>query len=166
MNSIIKLILIIGTSLSILSATSAQDIKVYPTYEEFQADIINIKDDRIHVVNFWATWCGPCVTELPYFEELNSRLDPETHQLVLVTIDWGKNLERKVKPFVKKKGLKSKIVLLDDPKTNDWIDLVDPSWSGAIPITLFLTKEKKKFYEKEYHSLDELQGDLTKFERS
>lgn len=150
--------------LFVFSKLSAQDIKVYPTYEAFQKDIINIKDDKIHVVNFWATWCGPCVAELPFFEALNAELNPETHQLVLVTIDWGTTLDRKVKPFIKRKGLKSNIVLLDDPKTNDWIDRVDPSWTGSIPITLFLSKDRKQFYEKEYHSLEELKLDLLAFE--
>lgn len=163
---VFKQICLIGISLFVLNALHSQTIKVYPTYDEFQTDIMNIQDDRIQVVNFWATWCGPCVAELPFFEELNAQLDPKTHQIVLVTIDWGTNLERKVKPFIEKKGLKSKIVLLDDPKTNDWIDRVDPSWSGAIPITLFLTKEKKQFYEKEYHSFEELKVDLQKFEKS
>lgn len=73
------------------------------SFYKFQADIINIKDDRIHVVNFGATWCTPCVAELHYLEQLNSRQGPKTHQLVLVTIDWGKS-RKKGEAFCKEKG--------------------------------------------------------------
>lgn len=141
----------------------AQDIAVYTKYEDFEREILTIEDDKIYVVNLWATWCGPCVKELPYFEALRKKYLDKNIEMVLVSIDWETNLERKVKPFVKKKGLTSRVVLFDDPKANDWIDKIDPSWSGAIPITLFLDKNKKQFYEKEYHSMEELEKDLLEF---
>ena len=141
----------------------SQDIKVYEKYDDLEKDILTIKDDKTYVINFWATWCGPCVAELPYFEELHKKYKDQNVELILVSIDWKTNLEKKVKPFVMKKGLESRVILFDDPKANDWIDKVDPSWSGYIPITLFMDKDNKKFYEKEYHSLDELETDLNTF---
>lgn len=141
----------------------AQDVKVYPTYDEFEKEIMNVQDDKTYIINFWATWCGPCVAELPFFEELGEKYRDSNVEIILVSIDFSNNLDRQVKPFIKKKGLKNKIVLLDDPKTNDWIDRVDPSWSGAIPITVFKDKKNKAFYEKEYHSVKELENDLDSF---
>ena len=158
--------LLFSTLILLSTNLSAQDVKVYPTFDELQNDILDIQDDKIYIINFWATWCGPCVAELPYFEELGAELDTSKIEIILVSIDFGTNLERKVKPFIKKKGLKNRVVLLDDPKANDWIDQVDPSWSGAIPITLFIDSNHKEFYEKEYHSTDELRDALNNFKNN
>jgi len=140
-----------------------QDIKVYTKYSAFEKEVLTIEDDKVYVINLWATWCGPCVKELPYFEALRKQYLDKNVEFILVSIDWETNLERKVKPFIRKKGLESRIILFDDPKANDWIDKIDPSWSGAIPITLIMNKNQKDFYEKEYHSTEELEKDLLKF---
>jgi len=154
-------------------ASQAQDIKVYTSYEDLEREVLNIENDKIYVINFWATWCGPCVKELPYFEELRSQYIASAStksftkgkevEFILVSIDWETNLERKVIPFIEKKGLESTVILFDDPKANDWIDKIDPSWSGAIPITLFKDKNNQAFYEKEYHTTEELKEDLVAF---
>ena len=141
----------------------AQEIPIYTSFDEFESEVLSVDDDRIYVVNFWATWCGPCVKELPYFEALESEYGGKEVVTLLVSIDWESNLDRKLKPFIEKKGLTKKVILFDDPKPNKWIDKVDPSWSGAIPITLVLSKDNKDFHEKEYHSTDEIVEDITTF---
>ena len=151
----------------------SQDITVYTSYEDLEREVLTIQDDKVYVINFWATWCGPCVKELPYFEDLRNEYiastlaksftDGREVEFILVSIDWETNLERKVKPFVAKQGLESRVILFDDPKANDWIDKIDPSWSGAIPITLFKDKNGQAFYEKEYHTTEELKADLLTF---
>lgn len=145
-------------SLSI--AAQSQEVKVYPTYDEFE-ELLQIDDGKIYVVNFWATWCKPCVQELPYFEKLHRSSEEDNIEVILVTLDFGKDLEKRVLPFLKKGGYTSKVVLLDDGKPNKWIDRVDPSWSGAIPATVFYQGNKKVFMEQEFHSLEELQKVIT-----
>lgn len=149
--------------LFILMQVQAQEIPIYTTFDEFEKEILDIKDDKIYVINFWATWCGPCVKELPYFEALEDEYGGKEVVTLLVSIDWESNLDRKLKPFIEKKGLNKKVILFDDPKPNKWIDKIDPSWSGAIPITLVMSKDNKDFYEKEYHSTDEIVDDITAF---
>lgn len=112
--------------------------------------------DRTVVINFWATWCVPCVKELPYFEEVTKTYDGEEVVVVLVSLDFSKQVDTKLKPFLKKHDLQSEVVLLDDPDQNSWIDKVDPGWSGAIPITLIRKGDRKAFYEKSFHSFEEL----------
>jgi len=138
-----------------------QDVKVYKTYSEFE-ELLQTKDDKVHIVNFWATWCKPCIKELPYFEEIGSELSDKV-DITLVSLDFGNQLDTRVKPFIKKKELESRVVLLDDPKSNVWIDLVDKSWSGAIPATVFYKGDKRKFYEKEFHSTAELKAIISSF---
>jgi thiol-disulfide isomerase/thioredoxin len=105
--------------------------------------------DTTFVVNFWATWCGPCVKELPFFETLGANNAGKKFKVLLVTLDFAENLESKVIPFLEKKAIKSEVVLLDESNPNKWIPRVSEEWSGAIPATIFSSAQKKTrhFYE-------------------
>ena len=112
--------------------------------------LLQERDEEVVLVNFWATWCKPCVEELPYFEEVHDSLAGPGMKVILVSLDFPDKLESQVIPFVRDKGLEPQVVLLDDPHENDWIPKVDSTWSGAIPATLFLKEDKRKFFEKSF----------------
>ena len=107
--------------------------------------------DTVFVLNFWATWCGPCVAELKHFEKLTQKYAAQKVKVVLVSADFKRDVEKKLKPFVKRKKLKSQVVFMDEPTANKWIDLVSPDWSGTIPATLIVSKRKgyERFFEGE-----------------
>jgi thiol-disulfide isomerase/thioredoxin len=131
-------------------ATIAQDVEVIK-YPQLDA-IINAKEDGIKVINFWATWCKPCVEEIGYFEAANNQFGDKGVSVVLVSFDFGKDVEKKVQKFIHKNDLHSRVLLLDETDYNSFIDKVSPSWSGAIPATLILNSRtgKKQFYEKTF----------------
>lgn len=110
---------------------------------------LNQGGDTTYIVNFWATWCGPCVKELPYFEALHNRSEGTDRKVLLVTLDFLSQLESKVIPFVKEKQLRSEVLLMDEDRPNQWIPRVSEDWSGALPATLFVNAQKKTrhFYE-------------------
>lgn len=122
---------------------------------------LNADTDTVYVLNFWATWCGPCVAELPEFEKLNQKYATQKVKVVLISTDFKRNVESKVKPFVKRKNLHSQVVFMDESNPNVWVNLIDPEWSGAIPATLIIAKRKDKrlFFEKQM-SFEELEESL------
>ncbi len=99
--------------------------------------------DTTYVVNFWATWCGPCVKELPYFETLGGNNSDKKFKVLLVTLDFVENLQSKVIPFIEQKGIQNEVLLLDESNPNEWIPRVSEKWSGAIPATIFVNTHKK-----------------------
>jgi thiol-disulfide isomerase/thioredoxin len=131
------------------------DYKIYSSYEEFQSKELESENDQIILVNFWATWCAPCVKELPFFEAFNAQTNDV--RVILVSLDFVEQLETRFKPFVHKKGLKSELIVLDDMDANKWIDMVDPSWSGTIPATLVIKGKERSFTDREFHSTQEIE---------
>lgn len=126
----------------------SQDIEVVK-FDKIEK-ILEKKSSSLQIYNFWATWCKPCIVEMPYFEEL-SQSRKDKIEMNFISLDYADNVESKVKPFLAKKNIKSNVYLLDDIDYNAWIDKVDPRWSGAIPATVFITPSGKKiFYEKEF----------------
>jgi len=124
-------------------------IQTYEKFDEFEHHL-HEKNDKIYVINFWATWCKPCVKELPYFEQIQAEYKDKNVEVILVSLDDIRKLESKVIPFIEKNELQSTVILLDDADYNSWIDKVSPKWSGAIPVTLFYNKNKREFYEQEF----------------
>lgn len=118
--------------------------------------------DKIYVVNFWATWCAPCIKELPYFEDLNSTYRDKNVEVLLVSLDFPKKYDSHLKPFIKKNNLNSKVVALDDNDSNTWIPAINPDWSGAIPATLIFNKDKRQFYERTF-TYEELEAEVKQF---
>lgn len=123
-----------------------------------------LKEDqhKVHVINFWATWCKPCIKEMPQFIKLAER-HPEVI-ISLVSLDFADEVESKVIPFLDKRGIDLRTLLMDELDYNLWIDLVDPSWTGAIPATLIIEPAtgKRIFLEKEFEN-GELEKDYQNF---
>ena len=106
--------------------------------------------DTTYIINFWATWCAPCIKELPHFEKLQQDKQKEKLKVLLVSVDFKNRLEKSVIPFVKKRGLKNEVFLLDETDQQVYIDRIDETWSGAIPATLFVKGNNRKFVENEF----------------
>jgi thiol-disulfide isomerase/thioredoxin len=116
------------------------------------------------VVNFWATWCKPCIKEMPYFEAAHAQYKDQPVRVILVSMDAVQDKEKRVLPFVQKRKLQSRLYLLDEPDGNTWIDRIEPKWSGAIPATMFFNNKRGQyeFIEREI-SEKELQELITKY---
>jgi thiol-disulfide isomerase/thioredoxin len=136
-------------------------VKTY-TYSELKP-LLEKKDGKTYIVNFWATWCAPCVKELPYFEKINQEYSDKNVEVLLVSLDFPKQVEKKLIPFINKRKLKSEVVLLDTENNDIWMKAIDKSWTGAIPATIIYNKNDRKFYERsfDYKTLEsELQSFL------
>jgi thiol-disulfide isomerase/thioredoxin len=105
-------------------------------------------NDTLYVINFWATWCKPCVEELPSFENCNQEYKNGKFKMLLVNLDFNSRVNTSVKAFITRKNLQSEIIHINETDPNNWINKVDSSWSGAIPATTFY-KNGQKIYFKE-----------------
>ena len=128
---------------------------VYSSFDDMKW-IFNQQNDTTYVINFWATWCKPCVEELPFFLELDNTYRDEKVKLILVSLDFEKQIEKKLIPFIKKHNLQPEVVVLTDPDANSWIPKVAEEWSGAIPATLVYNTKNRSFYEQSFESFEEL----------
>jgi thiol-disulfide isomerase/thioredoxin len=104
--------------------------------------------DTTYIINFWATWCKPCVKELPSFDSLYLNSNKQNLKILLVSLDFIDDIEKKLNPFLLKNKIKLECVVLDEINGNDFINKVDEKWTGALPATLIKLKDKRIFIEK------------------
>ncbi len=140
--------------------TSLAQVAVYEKFDDFQKAVIK-EDDNIYVINFWATWCAPCIKELPHFEKLHA--ENKKVKVILVSLDSRKDLEKKLIPFVERKKITAEVLLLSDKDYNSWLSKIDKDWSGAIPATLIIQGKKHLFAEREFENFTELNEYVNSF---
>lgn len=134
-------------------ALRAQAISVIK-FSELE-NLIHPANDTVVLINFWATWCKPCIEELPDFIELENQLKNTNIKFHYVSLDFKKNIPQSVIPFVEKQLLNKSVFLLDETDYNSWINKVEPSWQGSIPATVIVNQHGVKFFK---------EGQLTKSE--
>lgn len=152
-----KKILILFCTLFI-GVASAQEIRPIKLPELEQ--LISTNTGNLKVFNFWASWCGPCVKELGYFNALATQGDT---QVILVSLDFPEDIE-KARRILEKKEVGLSTYLLDEKDYDKYITSIDNSWSGAIPATLFIDKKGNRyFYESSFEKqeLDHVVNKLT-----
>jgi thiol-disulfide isomerase/thioredoxin len=133
--------------------SNAQELLAFDKYADFEKAVIK-NDGNVYVVNFWATWCAPCIKELPYFEKLHQ--ENKNVKVILVSLDSKKDIESKLKPFILRKKLTTQVISLSDKDYNSWLDKIDKEWSGSIPATFIFSGSQKLFAEREFESYAEL----------
>ncbi len=135
----------------------------FPIYDfDGLTHLLNKENDTTYIVNFWATWCKPCIEELPNFEKTFAEQKDNKVALVLVSLDMPSMWEKRLVPFVEKNDLQGSVVILDDPKMNEWIPKVDQNWGGGIPATLLYNRNKRSFFEQSM-TYEQLNEELLKF---
>lgn len=132
------------------------DLAVYDE-DGFQS-FLHQKDDKVYVINFWATWCLPCLKEMPFFEQIQKE-NPEDVEVILVSLNNANEFESMLVPFVKRKNLVSKVIAVEPKSSVALYDSVDKTWKdGGIPATLVYNKHKRYFIKGEttYNELNKL----------
>ena len=107
--------------------------------------------DEVLVINLWATFCKPCVAEIPSFIKIANQYKSEKVKLVLVSLDLPSFYPGKIASFAKKHHFNTNIVWLEETDADYFGPKIDKSWSGSIPATLMINTKTgyRKFYEEE-----------------
>ncbi len=153
-----KLFILIFCLLIVLtSCVETNENKVSITTVNFEqlSPRLHMNNDTIYIINFWASWCNPCIKEIPDFEKINAEYKNKKVKMILVSLDFPHQLESKVIPFIAEHQIKAEVVLLFDTNANQWINEVSSKWSGSIPATLIYKNDFRDFREGSY-SYEEL----------
>jgi thiol-disulfide isomerase/thioredoxin len=106
--------------------------------------LLRQENDSITVLNFWATWCKPCVAEIPHFEKVRKEFEGRPILFIYISLDFAEEKEKRLDPFVARKMPGARVWLLTETDYNRWISLIDPNWSGSLPATLIYNHSTKK----------------------
>lgn len=145
-----KLIYSIALIISLGLTTNAQNISSLKI-----TDVVKYysqQTDSIYIINFWATWCKPCVEELPYLQSVSKKYADKKVKLLLVSLDLASFYPAKIASFAKKQNITADITWLNETDADYFCNQVDKKWSGSIPATIIVnaTTGYKQFYEQQF----------------
>jgi thiol-disulfide isomerase/thioredoxin len=145
MNKLLLFFLFLISGTNFVSAQQKAQLVKFSELEK----MITTNENDIFIINFWATWCGPCLAELPDFQRFYDKNTNKNVKLILVSFDFTTELE-KVNKFIAKKNLKPPVYLINETDQNEFINRVSVDWQGTIPATWFVNNknQKKVFVEK------------------
>lgn len=134
-------------------AIKAQELRLV-NFPELEQELKK-GSDTLKVVNFWASWCGPCIAEMPHFVKAQEEWKTAKVKFIYVSLDFVKNIQNAEK-VARKKGLEGTWFLLkDDPNT--YVNKIDPNWEGQIPVTLLVKPDQGyKIHYGQFTSYEEL----------
>ncbi len=150
-----KILFLLFITFSVASNAQVRTVKL----PELQA--MTKGKDTLYIVNFWSTWCKPCMQELPSFDSL-ARQTKGPVKLILVSLDFAENLKSKVEPTLIKKQISANCVLLDETDANTFIPAIHKNWSGSIPATVMYYNGQSILAEKKMH-LEQIKSMMAAF---
>lgn len=135
----------------LLTGVMPAQAQTIPSWKVTKLEDYISTSDSVLVINFWATFCKPCIAEIPYFESTVKKYKDQKVKLMLVSLDLKDQYPAKIKAFAKKNKYSSQIVWLNETNADYFCPKVDKAWSGGIPATLIINPKTgyRKFFEEE-----------------
>ncbi len=155
-----KILLNIGLLSCLLSFVCLSKKVEVVNYTQLQKQAESKTNDTLYVVNFWATWCKPCVQEMPFFEEAASKFSSQKVKIIYVSLNSLKELPA-VEKHIEAKNIQNHVFLLNAGNPNDWVDKIDKTWSGSIPATIMYKGGKKVFFKEGEFTQEEINSVIT-----
>lgn len=134
-------------------------IEILDDFSDLQS-IIDAEGDELLVLNFWSTYCPPCIKEMPLFKKLELEYQDKNVRVLLISLDDAAKLESRIYPFVKKHNIEPEIMILKDQNYTKWTEKIDTSWYGALPATLIIKEKSRHFRFGSYETYDDLKNDV------
>lgn len=128
--------------LFLINAGLAQDIKPLNKTDDVKA-LLDANKGRVVLLNFWATWCKPCVKEFPELVKLYNSYKDKGFSIVFISADVPEEIKSKVIPFLNAQGVDFQTYYIGFDKPEDLINYIDKDWQGAIPSTYIYDKDGK-----------------------
>jgi thiol-disulfide isomerase/thioredoxin len=143
-----------------VSFANAQQI---PSWKVTDVQRLIAESDSVLVISFWATFCKPCVEEIPYLESISKKYSDKKVKVVLVSLDLPNFYPEKIEKFVRKNKYTSQIVWLNETNADYFCPRIDKTWDGAIPATYIINPVSgyKKFVSDQMKP-DEFERELKK----
>lgn len=150
MNKLMRIVL----TLTILLAAALAPALAQPAIKKIKITDLEqtiAKSDHPLIVNFWATFCGPCCKEIPYFQSTAAQYKDQRVELILVSLDLPDDYPAKIAAFAKARGYTVPVFWLDETNADYFCPKVDPGWSGGIPCSLFINNKThyRRFFDRQ-----------------
>ncbi len=118
-------------------------------------DIVRLTEratDSVYVINFWATWCRPCIAEMPHLISIWKKYRRHKVELLLVSLDEASGWPEKIRAMARKRHIDAPLAWLNETDADYFCNLIDRRWSGAIPATFIFRPATgyRAFYETDF----------------
>jgi thiol-disulfide isomerase/thioredoxin len=117
-----------------INAEYSEEIPVVD--EVWLKDKIQNRNGKLLFINFWATWCVPCKEEFPDLVKIYNENKNSDFEFLSISVDLPSEIEIKVKPFLQDQSAEFPVVVVEEKRSEDIINLINPEWNGAVPVTV------------------------------